>query len=111
LLGSRKPLQQALAHRLLPRSLQQSLRGSTNPWRRKHGFDVPVAEWFRGAFRTGLRQFLVGPDSVIPAYVNANFVNRALDAFLEGTGRRYRQILSLYALEVCLRANTRADFG
>jgi hypothetical protein len=29
------------------------LRSSTSPWRRKHGFDVPVAEWFRGSFRDG----------------------------------------------------------
>jgi asparagine synthase (glutamine-hydrolysing) len=113
LLGRRKPLQQALARRLLPRPLQRSLRRSTSPWRRKHGFDVPVAEWFRGAFRTGLREFLLGSDSAIPAYVDARVVRHTLDSFLAGSGRTYRQILSLYALEVWLRANAaiRPHFG
>jgi hypothetical protein len=89
------------------------LRRSTSPWRRKHGFDVPVAEWFRGAFRTGLREFLLGSDSAIPAYVDARVVRHTLDSFLAGSGRTYRQILSLYALEVWLRANAaiRPHFG
>jgi asparagine synthase (glutamine-hydrolysing) len=113
LLGRRKPLQQALARRLLPQPLQRSLRRSTSPWRRKHGFDVPVAEWFRGAFRAGLREFLTGPDSAIPAFVDRQVVGHALDSFLAGSGRTYRQILSLYALEVWLRANVvmRPIFG
>lgn len=104
-LGRRKPLQQALARRLLPPPLRRALRGSTSPWRRKHGFDVPVADWFRGPFRQGLREFLSGRESLLPEYLNEQSVRRVIDAFQRGSGKSYRQILGLYALEAWLRVN------
>lgn len=105
MLGRRKPLQQALARRLLPEELQRALRSSTRPWRRKHGFDVPVADWLRGPYRGELADFLVGARSALPAFVDGRTVQRVVESFLCGAGRSFRQVLSLYVLEIWLRAN------
>jgi asparagine synthase (glutamine-hydrolysing) len=103
LVGRRKPLQQALARRLLPPKLRRELQSTTHPWRRKHGFDVPVSEWFRKSLRGDLLTFLTGPDSALPTLTDAAEVQKAVRGYLQGGGRSYRRVLSLYVLEIWLR--------
>jgi asparagine synthase (glutamine-hydrolysing) len=109
IMGRRKPLQQVQARRLLPRALQRSLRSSTSPWRRKHGFDVPVADWFRNVLRSDIQDFLTGSGSAIPEFLDLRVVRHTISSFLQGSGRSYRQVLSLYVLEIWLRANVVQD--
>src|SRR6266571_2263405 len=49
--GNRKRVQHAIGRRVLPAALSRRIATSSSPWRRKHGFDVPVAEWFRGTLQ------------------------------------------------------------
>jgi asparagine synthase (glutamine-hydrolysing) len=105
ILRSRKHLQHALARRLLPRTLQRGLSASGRPWRRKIGFSVPVAEWFRTSVATRLAGFLAGPSAILPQYLDADVTRRRIDAFLRGHGRAYRLPLVLFVLECWLRMN------
>ena len=102
--GRRKALQHKLGAKLLPRTLTASLAGSSSPLRRKRGFDVPVARWFRGPFRHALREYVSGSGSMLPSYVCEQALRTGVDSFLQGRGQAYRQVLSFYVLETWLRA-------
>jgi asparagine synthase (glutamine-hydrolysing) len=105
LFRSRKHLQHGVARRLLPPELQRRLAPSGRPWRRKVGFSVPVAEWFRTSIADQLTAFVAGPDAVLPNYLHADMTRRRVDAFLSGHGRAYRLPLVLFVLECWLRMN------
>jgi asparagine synthase (glutamine-hydrolysing) len=102
--GTRKRIQHAIGRVMLPRELSRELATSSSPLRPKRGFDVPVARWFRGPFREGLRDLLVGPQSLLPAYLDARRLEESVQAYLGGSGRAYRQILAFFALEHWLRS-------
>jgi asparagine synthase (glutamine-hydrolysing) len=103
LLRTRKHLQHAIARQLLPAPLQRGLVASGRPWRRKIGFSVPVAEWFRESVSRHLPNFLAGPDAVLPEYLDADVTRRRIENFLTGHGRAYRLPLVLFVLECWLR--------
>lgn len=101
--GTRKRIQHAIGRRVLPASLSRSLATSSSPLGRKRAFDVPVAEWFRGSFREGLTKHLLGPESVLPAYLDGDRVKQIVGSFGGGAGGGYRLVLSLFVLEHWLR--------
>jgi asparagine synthase (glutamine-hydrolysing) len=107
LVGSRKHLQYALAHRTLPRALRSRLRGGGLPWVRKRGFDVPVTPWFRRSVGPRLRRFLAGPGAVLPELLNAELADARVASYLHGRGAAYRLPLSLFVLECWLRMHVR----
>ena len=107
--GRRKHLQYALATRLLPPGLSRALSGSSRPWRRKRGFDVPVTPWLRGPMRSRLEGFLLGADACLPEYLDEGQVRTRVRAYLAGGGRSYRFVLSLLVLEIWFRIVIRGD--
>ena len=109
LFRSRKHLQHAVARRLLPTQLQKHLAPSGRPWRRKIGFSVPVAEWFRSSIANQLTSFVAGPGALLPEYLDADMTRRRVDAFLTGHGRAYRLPLVLFVLECWLRMNVAGE--
>lgn len=105
LLKRRKHLQHAVARHLLPSQLQRELAATGRPWKRKVGFSVPVAEWFRNSVSSRLADFVSGPGAVLPEYLDAAVTRNRVDAFLAGHGRAYRLPLVLFVLECWLRMN------
>jgi len=103
--GNRKRIQHAIGRRVLPAALSRRIAASSSPWRRKQGFDVPIAEWFRGSLRHRLSEFLTGPNSLLPEYVDRDRLTMAVQQYLAGSGSGYRQPLSFAVLEMWLRAN------
>lgn len=101
--GRRKPVQLAIARKVLPSELNHRLQGTTSPLRKKRGFDVPVAQWFRSSLGGNLITFLTGPRSLLPQYISAAEVQPRVASYLRGTGSAFRFVLSLYVLELWLR--------
>src|SRR6266705_1031217 len=84
--GNRKRVQHAIGRRVLPAALSRRITTSSSPWRRKHGFDVPVAEWFRGTLQDRLSEFLTGAKSLLPDYVDRDRLRVAAQTYLAGSG-------------------------
>ena len=103
--GNRKRVQHAIGRRVLPAALSRRIASSTSPWRRKHGFDVPVAEWFRGTLQHRLSEFLTGAKSLLPDYVDRDRLRVAVQLYLAGSWSGYRQPLAFLVLEMWLRSN------
>jgi asparagine synthase (glutamine-hydrolysing) len=101
--GKRKQVQHAIGNRILPAALSRGIAMSSSPWRKKRGFDVPVADWFRNTLQRGLLEFLTGPGSLLPDYVDGNQVRARMQDYLESSGAGYRQPLAFFALELWLR--------
>jgi asparagine synthase (glutamine-hydrolysing) len=101
--GRRKVLQHRIGRRLLPPELSRTLGDSSSMMRRKRGFDVPVAEWFRKSMGVRLVDLIAGPSSVAPHFLDGRELRTRVAAFLRGSGSAYRQVLSLFVLEVWLR--------
>jgi asparagine synthase (glutamine-hydrolysing) len=103
-MGDRKWLQRELARKILPGDLARSLAGSTSPFRKKRGFDVPVRDWLRRGGGTGLIEFLAGRQSRLPDLVDLAWIRQTTENYLGGRDESYRTILSLYMLELWLQA-------
>lgn len=102
--GRRKAIQHDLGRALLPKALAKGLKSSSSPFRKKRGFDVPVAGWLRRDGGSPISEFLVGRGSLGPALLERSTINRILAQFLAGRGSAYRQVLAFYVLEVWLRS-------
>jgi len=103
LFGARKPLQLALAKATLPSPLEARLRHSTSPFHRKHGFDVPIAQWIRSRRIGALEEFLTGNKACLPQYLKQQELLGSIGSFLGGKDSAYRFPLSLLVLEMWLR--------
>jgi len=77
-----------LGERLLPRELTD---------RPKHGFSVPLSEWFRGELRDWVRDRLLGASTATSAYFQREAVERVLD---EHTSKRKNRAAKIWALLV-----------
>ena len=53
-------------------------------YRRKQGFAVPVAQWFRGPLRQRLRDAVLSEDMADSGYFNMDFIQRMLDQHQSG---------------------------
>jgi asparagine synthase (glutamine-hydrolysing) len=103
LFGGRKPLQMRLARAILPKPLFSRLRRSTSPFRRKHGFDVPIGQWMRSRKAGSLEEFVGGASACLPVFLDSPRVRETIRAFVSGSDASYRFPLSLVVLEMWLR--------
>jgi asparagine synthase (glutamine-hydrolysing) len=53
-------------------------------YRRKQGFAVPVAKWFRGPLRERLRDAVLGEAMAESGFFNMDFIRRMLDQHQSG---------------------------
>jgi asparagine synthase (glutamine-hydrolysing) len=71
--------------------------------RRKMGFGVPLAAWFRGLWRAYLRDLLLDPAARYRTYLSAPFVETLVTRHLNGDGSFGPQLWSLLCFEQWLR--------
>lgn len=79
---------------LLPRDIWQ---------RKKMGFGVPIAKWFRGPLAGLLRETIVAPDARINAYLKSEAVSRLVASHLDGRTNEGYRLWNLLMLELWLR--------
>ena len=72
--------------------------------RRKVGFTVPLAPWFRGPLRALLRDTLLSPACLGRGYYDAHVLRVYIDEHLEGRRDRSRELWTLLTLELWHRA-------
>jgi asparagine synthase (glutamine-hydrolysing) len=71
--------------------------------RRKHGFGVPVAKWFRGDLVEPFRDLVLAGDARTGPLLRRPAVQELLDEHLEGRANHGPRLWSLLALEGWLR--------
>jgi asparagine synthase (glutamine-hydrolysing) len=87
-------------------ALRASLRGVVpDEWidRRKQGFQVPMAEWFRGDLRDLARETLLADDARSHAYLRRDAVERLLERHLAGAEDNSSLLWSILTFEVWQR--------
>ena len=68
--------------------------------REKHGFEVPVDAWFRGALREPARQLLTGDAARRRGLTDPEAVGALLDRHAAGRGRHGQQLYALLVFEL-----------
>ena len=71
--------------------------------RRKMGFGVPLAAWFRGPLRSYLLETLMTPSAEYRRYLNAPYVQRLVECHLGGTRDYAHRLWAIVAFERWLR--------
>lgn len=71
--------------------------------RRKVGFTVPVAPWFRGALRPLLQDVLLSPAAKARGYFDARRVEQLLEEHVHGKRDRHKQLWALLNFELWQR--------
>ncbi|MGH6876327.1 MAG: asparagine synthase (glutamine-hydrolyzing) [Rhizomicrobium sp.] len=92
--GGKRVLRAALRNRLPPEILS----------RRKVGFCVPFHAWFRGRYRSELRDLLASGASSVAQLCDESVLRHLLDEHLEGRRNNARILWTLANLELFLRA-------
>ncbi|MCC3751733.1 MAG: amidotransferase 1, exosortase A system-associated [Halorhodospira halophila] len=72
-------------------------------YRRKQGFDLPVAEWFRGPLRAPLRQALLGERLADSGFFDVDRLQVLLDEHQSGRRNHARPLWALLMFESFLR--------
>jgi asparagine synthase (glutamine-hydrolysing) len=90
-----KVLLKRLARRLVPPEVVD---------RKKVGFTVPLAPWFRGPLRVLLRDTLLAPACIARGYYDPHVLRDYVDDHLEGRRDRSRELWTLLTLELWHRA-------
>ena len=73
--------------------------------KRKTGFSVPLASWFRGPLKDMLRDHLFAPSFLQQGIVAPRFVHYLVDEHLRGARDNYYWLWRLLVLELWLREN------
>jgi asparagine synthase (glutamine-hydrolysing) len=68
--------------------------------RRKIGFKVPVAEWFRGSMRNYVHDHLCSSRSVIRSYLSAKYLDRIVSEHTKRAADHEKLIWALLNLEI-----------
>jgi asparagine synthase (glutamine-hydrolysing) len=95
-------------------ALRASLRGVVpDEWidRRKQGFQVPMAEWFRGDLRDLARETLLADDARSHAYLRRDAVESLLERHLAGAEDNSSLLWSILTFEVWQREVVDARAG
>lgn len=71
--------------------------------RRKVGFTVPVAPWFRHALKPMLSDLLLSPQAKSRGYFNPNTVERLVEEHISGARDRHKQLWALLNFELWQR--------
>ncbi|BAV34014.1 asparagine synthase [Sulfuricaulis limicola] len=69
-------------------------------YRKKRGFPVPIAKWFRTDLREKAREILLDPKSVGRHYFRKTYIENVLDKHATGSEDLSRRIFSLLTLEL-----------
>jgi asparagine synthase (glutamine-hydrolysing) len=69
-------------------------------YRRKRGFPVPIARWFRTNLREKVREILLDPKSIGRQYFKQSYVKGVLDKHAAGREDLSRRIFALLTLEL-----------
>ncbi len=80
-------------------------------YREKHGFEVPVDAWFRGALREPARDLLTGHAARQRGLVDPAAVTAMLDRHGAGAGRHGQQLYALLVFELWCQATLDARGG
>lgn len=71
--------------------------------RRKMGFGVPLAPWFRGSLRDLLREYLLSPEFLSRGIASPDFLKQLLDEHDSGRRDNHHWLWSLLMLELWFR--------
>lgn len=85
------------------RRMTKSILSAETLNRRKVGFTVPVAPWFRGALKPMLQDALLSPQAKARGYFAPGHVERLLQEHFEGTRDRHKQLWALLNFELWQR--------
>jgi asparagine synthase (glutamine-hydrolysing) len=114
LLGERKWLYRKAVRPSLP-EVQAGLTGWRARTGRKHGFSTPLGRWYPTWLSRDAESFLLGHESRTKDYLNGNRVRTLIEDARDRQRPRMRQLLTIYILEVWLRAqglrSSRCDNG
>ena len=69
-------------------------------YRKKKGFDNPLAEWFRTGMRSFVEESLLSSDSAVGRYFNQPYIGRMLEQDRQGTEHLRRHIHLLVSFEL-----------
>ncbi|XZE54350.1 asparagine synthase (glutamine-hydrolyzing) [Planctomycetaceae bacterium SH139] len=71
--------------------------------RRKMGFGVPIADWFRGPLKEMTTELLLSPDAKLSQYLDPQGVSRLLEDHVSGRVNHCYRLWNLLVLEKWLR--------
>jgi asparagine synthase (glutamine-hydrolysing) len=69
-------------------------------YRKKRGFPVPIAVWFRGPLYQRVRDILLDQRSLSRGYFRPEYIRRVLERHRAGSEDLSRRIFSLLTLEL-----------
>ena len=69
-------------------------------YRKKKGFDSPLAQWLRTSMRTLVDDCLLAPNTLIASHFNQNYIRKILELDRQGRETFTRQIYLLLSLEL-----------
>ena len=69
-------------------------------YRKKKGFDNPLAEWFRTGMRSFVEEALLSGDSAVGRYFDQTYISRMLERDRQGTEQLRRHIHLLVSFEL-----------
>jgi len=72
--------------------------------RKKKGFPIPVAAWFRGSLRDVLEDTVGAPDSRVGAYVDRDWIRNLITDHHKGRASHHKALWMLLSLETFLRS-------
>lgn len=87
---------------LLKKSLQPYLSDDIL-YRKKMGFSIPVAEWFRGPLRQKVREAVLGPTLANTGFFNMQFLQEIVEQHQSGRRDNSAALWSLVMFEAFLR--------
>ena len=67
--------------------------------RRKNGFNVPMAKWFRAEMKDYVQDHLCSPDSVVRTYLNAPCLDRIVSEHMRANANHEKLLWTLVSLE------------
>lgn len=71
--------------------------------RKKIGFRMPVAEWFRGPLKDPAREILLSSDSIAGQYLDHSLLSSLIHDHVTAESNHEKSMWSLYTLELFLR--------
>jgi asparagine synthase (glutamine-hydrolysing) len=76
-------------------------------WRRKVGFAVPVAEWFRGPLKSLIADLLLSPEARSRGYFHVRNMERFIREHFDGLRDRQKELWALLNFELWCRQQAR----
>jgi len=71
--------------------------------RKKHGFGVPLAQWFRHQLRSYVEETLLTPGARLRAYLNQDVVRTLFQEHVDGVRQHWNRLWVLLTFELWLR--------